>query len=67
MKRFVKVLDSIIDTEWLVASYLNKDHTKLYIKQSENSTLEFTGTVDEIERAQVKLWEQIEKINKESA
>ena len=59
MKRFVKVLDAIVDTDWLVSSYLNKDHTKLYIKQSENCTLEFTGTVDEIETAQVKLWEQI--------
>jgi len=65
MKRFVKVLDAIIDTDWLVSSYLNKDHTCLTIKQSEDSKLEFTGTVDEIKTAQVKLWEQIEKINHE--
>lgn len=65
MKRFIKVLDAIIDTDWLVSSHLNKDHTKLYIKQSESSELEFTGTVEEIENAQRKIWEQVEKINHE--
>ena len=67
MKRFIKVLNTIIDTDWLISSRLNNDHTKLYIKQSEISELEFTGTVEEIEAAQRKIWEQLEKINKESA
>ena len=66
MKRFIKVLDTIIDTDWLISSRLNSDHTKLYIKQSEISELEFTGTVEEIEAAQQKIWEQLEKINQES-
>lgn len=65
MKRFVKVLDAIIDTEWLISSRLNSDHTRLIIRQSENTTLEFTGTANEMEKAQVSLWEQIEKINHE--
>ena len=67
MKRLIKVLNTIIDTDWLISSRLDCTHTKLYIKQSEISELEFTGTVEEIEGAQKEIWEQLEKINQESA
>jgi hypothetical protein len=63
MKIFIKVLDAIIDTDWLVSCYLNKDHTLLNVRQSENITLEFAGTPDELESAFDSIWNQIKEVN----
>ena len=59
MKKFIKVLDTIIDTDWLISCWLNKDCTILKIRQSENITLEFSGKPDELKLAFDSIWEQI--------
>lgn len=33
MKKFIKVLDSVIDTNWLILCWLNKGHTLLKVNQ----------------------------------
>ena len=63
MKKFIKVLDSVIDTDWLISCWLNKDHTLLKVKQSENITLEFTGKPNELETAFDYIWNQLEELN----
>lgn len=64
MNRFIKVLDCIIDTNWLVACKLNADHTLLSIRQSENLSIEINGTAEELEKAFESIWNQLEEINK---
>lgn len=63
MKKFIKVLDVVIDTDWLISCHLNKDHTLLKVIQSENLTLEFTGTPDELEPAFNAIWDQVKEVN----
>lgn len=65
MKRFIKVLDAVIDTDWLISCWLNKDHTLLKVRQSENVTLEFAGKPDELEPAFDSIWNQIKDVNSE--
>ena len=50
MKKFIKVLDAVIDTDWLVSSILTEEGTCLKIRQSSDLTLEFRGksTVNKI-------------------
>ena len=61
MKNFIKVLDAVIDTDWLISCWLNKDHTILKVRQSENFTLEFAGKPDELEPAFNSIWEQVKE------
>lgn len=63
MKKFIKVLDAVIDTDWLISSWLNKDHTLLKVRQSENITLEFTGKPNELETAFDYIWNQLKELN----
>ena len=63
MKKFIKVLDAVIDTDWLVSCWLNKEHTILKVRQSTDLTLEFTGTPDELEPAFDSIWNQIKEVN----
>lgn len=65
MKKFIKVMDAIIDTDWLISCHLNKDHTLLNVRQSENITFEFAGTPDELESAFDSVWNQIKEVNTE--
>lgn len=64
MKKFIRVLDAVIDTDWLISCRLNKDHTLLEVRQSENLTLEFTGKPNELETAFDSVWSQIKEVNK---
>lgn len=61
MKKFIKVLDAVIDTDWLISSILTKDSTCLKIRQSSDLTLEFHGTPDELKAAQDAIWNQVEE------
>lgn len=65
MKKFIKVLDAVIDTDWLISCRLNKDHTLLKIRQSEDITLEFTGEPTELESTLDSIWNQIKEVNSE--
>lgn len=66
MKKFIKVLDAVIDTDWLISSILTKDNTCLKIRQSPDLTLEFSGTPDELKAAQDAIWSQVKDIDKEA-
>lgn len=66
MKKFIKVLDAVIDTDWFVSSILTEDKTCLKIRQSTDLTLEFHGTPDELEAAQEDIWNQVKDMDKES-
>lgn len=63
MKNFIKVLDAVIDTDWLISCWLTKDHRTLMIRQSEDITLEFSGTPDELESAFDSIWNQVKELN----
>ena len=65
MKRFIKVLDTVIDTDWLISSTLTEDSTCLKIRQSPDITLEFHGTPDELKAAQDAIWSQVKDMDKE--
>ena len=65
MKKFIKVLDAVIDTDWLISSILTDDSTCLKIRQSPDFTLEFHGTPDELKAAQEAIWSQVKDIDKE--
>ena len=62
MKKFIKVLDAVIDTDWFISCHLSKDHTLLKVVQSENLTLEFTGTPEELETAFNSIWDQVKEV-----
>lgn len=64
MKKFIRVLDAVIDTDWLISSILTKDSTCLKIRQSPELTLEFTGTPDELKAAQEAIWNQVKDMDK---
>ena len=64
MKKFIKVLDTVIDTDWLISSFLTKDSTCLKIRQSPDITLEFHGTPDELKAAQEAIWGQVKDMDK---
>ena len=64
MKKFIKVLDAVIDTDWLIYSILTKDGTCLKIRQSPELTLEFHGTPDELKAAQEAIWSQVMDMDK---
>ena len=64
MKKFIKVLDAVIDTDWLISSILTKDSTCLKIRQSPDITLEFHGTPDELKAAQEAIWGQVKDMDK---
>ena len=66
MKKFIRVLDTVIDTDWLISSTLTEDGTCLKIRQSPDLTLEFHGTPDELKAAQESLWSQVKDMNKEA-
>ena len=66
MKKFIKVLDAVIDTDWLISSILIEDGTCLKIRQSPDLTLEFHGTPDELKAAQEAIWSQVKDMDKES-
>lgn len=66
MKKFIKVLDAVIDTDWLISSILTKDSTCLKIRQSPDLILEFSGTPDELKAAQDAIWSQVKGIDKEA-
>lgn len=59
MKKFIKVLDTVIDTDWLISSILNVDSTCLSIRQSPDLVIECHGTPDELKAAQEALWSQV--------
>lgn len=63
MKNFIKVLDAIIDTDWLVSCRLNEEHTILKVRQSEDIMLVFAGKPDELETAFDSIWNQIKEVN----
>ena len=63
MKKFIKVLDAVIDTDWLISCRLNMDHTRLRVRQSEDIMLEFAGTPDELESAFDSIWNQIKEVD----
>lgn len=63
MKKFIKVLDVVIDTDWLISCYLNKDHTLLKVRQSEDIMLEFAGTPDELQPAFDSIWDQVKEVD----
>lgn len=65
MKKFIKVLDAVIDTDWLISSILTENNTCLKIRQSIDHTLEFHGTPDELKAAQESIWSQVKDIDKE--
>lgn len=64
MKKFIKVLDAVIDTDWLISSILTKDSTCLKIRQSPELTLEFHGAPDELKAAQEAIWSQVNDMDK---
>ena len=64
MKKFIKVLDAVIDTDWLISSILIEDSTCLKIRQSPDLTLEFHGTPEELEAAQEAIWNQVKDMDK---
>lgn len=64
MKKFIKVLDAVIDTDWLISSILTKDNTCLKIRQSPEHILEFHGTPDELKAAQEAIWSQVKDMDK---
>lgn len=66
MKKFIKVMDAIIDTDWLVSSTLTMDSTCLKIRQSTDLTLEFHGTPEELKAAQEDIWNQVKDMDKET-
>lgn len=66
MKKFIKVLDAIIDTDWLISSTLTVDSTCLKIRQSPDLTLEFHGTPEELKAAQEDIWNQVKDMDKEA-
>lgn len=66
MKKFIKVLDAVIDTDWLISSILTEDGTCLKIRQSSDLTLEFNGTPDELKAAQEAIWDQVKDMDKET-
>lgn len=65
MKKFIKVMDTVIDTDWLISSILTMDSTCLKIRQSPDIVLEFHGTPDEMKSAQEALWSQVKDMDKE--
>lgn len=66
MKKFIKVMDAVIDTDWLISSTLTVDGTCLKIRQSPDLTLEFRGTPDELKAAQETLWSQVKDMDREA-
>lgn len=66
MKKFIKVMDAIIDTDWLISSTLTVDSTCLRIRQSADLTLEFHGTPEELKAAQEDIWNQVKDMDKEA-
>lgn len=64
MKKFIKVLDAVIGTDWLISSILTKDSTCLKIRQSPELTLEFNGDPDELKAAQEAIWNQVKDMEK---
>lgn len=64
MKKFIKVMDAIIDTDWLISSTLTVDSTCLRIRQSPDLTLEFHGTPEELKAAQEDIWNQVKDVDK---
>ena len=65
MKKFIKVMDAVIDTDWLISSTLTMDSTCLKIRQSPDLVLEFHGTPDELKAAQDAIWGQVKDMDKE--
>lgn len=65
MKKFIKVMDAVIDTDWLISSILTMDSTCLKIRQSPDLVLEFHGTPDELKAAQDAIWSQVKDMDKE--
>lgn len=65
MKKFIKVMDAVIDTDWLISSTLTMDSTCLKIRQSPDLVLEFHGTPEELKAVQDAIWSQVKDMDKE--